>query len=702
MKKIIITLCVLFAFVGNCVAQKQKNDKPPTAAEMKKMMAEAQKQLDNLDPKTKRMMDSMGMKMPNLNTKQLDKITDKDLAKDWNKNTGILPNRNEKKIASISKEIITSNNILPYLQNIHTAISNKLNTKTKSDAEKIIAQIKVKYKENLNYAMASYASILWIKGKQDIALYLMGTACINNPKNLQNLNNYCAFITMGGAAEIVIPILDKLNKDVPNNSVVLNNLGQAWFALGSMERANLIFQSCLAVDPENAQANNAKSLLEESKGNKQVAVSLLRKSIQAGYSEEKRNRLEKLGYKITKEDIPWEPKKIDDGLGMSKFVHPPYPKSVAEWVKLEPEWMGFEKSVDKEIIRLETNHNELDKKFKEEQHVIQQKRLANTNNIKQEYTSSSFYEKVNKKWEFTIPFTSAKRALLHKRYTHLNEEIILLEKECGEKLSKVAEIRATVCKNRDAINSEFMYKANTLIEQNGEAELAFIKAKFNEHLSYYIYMFTATEFEMLKNRFKIEWLKKLKSPLVEFIEYGAFQTMQVCEASKAAIIPTLGKLANWEDINCTSTDHTIMWVPTVGRMYTECNKMKIDIEIEIEGFGGKYNGELDFISGDQKGTLFIGYSKGFMEDITVKEFKEGTVAAPEAKLEGGAFIEISNGRIADAGLKGEAKLEASHIKGFDGHSTSTTAAGIEGTLSWNSGISSTGTGILEGLGTSKK
>jgi tetratricopeptide (TPR) repeat protein len=702
MKKIIMMLCVLCAFAGNSSAQKQKNDKPPTAAEMKKMMAEAQKQLDNLDAKTKRMMDTMGMKMPNLNTKQFDKITDKDVAKTWNKNTDIVPNRNNKKIASISKEVITSNNILAYLQKVHDAISNKLNIKTKSDAEKIITQIKIKYKENLNYAMGSYASILWINGKQDIALYLMGTACINNPKNLQNLNNYCAFITMSGASEIVIPILEKLNKDVPNNSVVLNNLGQAWFALGSIEKANSSFKSCLAVDPENAQATNATSLIEESKGNKQVAVSLLRKSIQAGYSTEKRQRLQKLGYTITKDDIPWEPKKIDDGLGMSKFVHPPYPKSVAEWVKLEPEWQGFEKALDKEIAKLEIEHNELDKKLKEEQQGKQQNRLVNTNNIKQEFTSSPFYEKVNKKWEFTIPFTTAKRALLYKRYTHLNEEIILLEKECAEKLSKVAEIRATVCKNRDNINSEFMYKANTLIEQNGEEELAFIKAQYNEHLSYHIYLFTATEFEIVKNKFKIEWLKKLKNPLVEFIKYGAFQTRQVCEASKATIIPTLGKLANWEDINCTSTDHTIMWVPTVGRMYTECNKMKIDIEIEIEGFGGKYNRELDFISGDEKGTLFIGYSKGFIEDITGKEFKEGTVAAPEAKLEGGAFIEISNGRIADAGLKGEAKLEAGHVKGFDGHSTSTTVVGIEGTLSWNSGINSAGTGILEGLGTLKK
>ena len=42
---------------------KPKEDKPPTKKEMDAMMKEMQKAMDEIDPETKRMMDSMGIKI---------------------------------------------------------------------------------------------------------------------------------------------------------------------------------------------------------------------------------------------------------------------------------------------------------------------------------------------------------------------------------------------------------------------------------------------------------------------------------------------------------------------------------------------------------------------------------------------------------------------------------------------------------------
>src|SRR6516225_4416696 len=81
------------------------------------------------------------------------------------------------------------------------------------------------------------ATALWMDGRTQIALSLMAQVCVDNPNNTDNLNNYAAMLTMMGSPEMAIPILINLNTRFKNNSTILNNLGQAWFALGDMDKA---------------------------------------------------------------------------------------------------------------------------------------------------------------------------------------------------------------------------------------------------------------------------------------------------------------------------------------------------------------------------------------------------------------------------------------------------------------------------------
>ncbi len=81
------------------------------------------------------------------------------------------------------------------------------------------------------------AAALWMAGRTQIALCLMAQVCGSDAGNIDNLSNYASMLTMAGAPETAIPILNNLNSRFRKNTTILNNLGQAWFAMGETEKA---------------------------------------------------------------------------------------------------------------------------------------------------------------------------------------------------------------------------------------------------------------------------------------------------------------------------------------------------------------------------------------------------------------------------------------------------------------------------------
>lgn len=105
---------------------------------------------------------------------------------------------------------------------------------------------------------------LWLAGKSDLALYVLGKFCAADATNTDNLSNYSAMLSMKGAQHLAIPILNNLNAKYPKNSTLLNNLGQAWFGLGEIGKAEKYLDSAIRIYAYHPQANLTKSLIEES------------------------------------------------------------------------------------------------------------------------------------------------------------------------------------------------------------------------------------------------------------------------------------------------------------------------------------------------------------------------------------------------------------------------------------------------------
>ena len=129
MKKLILIVCFsllgILAFSQTKPKPKKPADAPPTQKEMEAMMKQA---MDQLSPEDKRMMDSLGIKMPSM--KDVPKVGDKALAKAYADELRIVPVRDAARIASIPNT--PSAGAMPaYLQKLESGIMGMMDAATR-------------------------------------------------------------------------------------------------------------------------------------------------------------------------------------------------------------------------------------------------------------------------------------------------------------------------------------------------------------------------------------------------------------------------------------------------------------------------------------------------------------------------------------------------------------------------------------------
>ena len=353
MKKLTLIVCFsllgILAFSQTKPKPKKPADAPPTQKEMEAMMKQA---MDQLSPEDKRMMDSLGIKMPSM--KDVPKVGDKALAKAYADELRIVPVRDAARIASIPTT--PSASAMPaYLQKLESGIMGMMDAATRSEAEKFY----VAAKADPSTTIANAAVGLWMGGMPLPAIYLMSRAAAANPSDPNTMNNYASMLTMSGAEQLAIPILMHLNTQYPRNSTVLNNIGQAWFGLGEIGKAERYLDSAMQIYPRHAQANMTKAKILESKGDMNGAAEAVMRSMDEAYNTHKVDQLRKYG-----KEKKYEPKRMKlpsrmpaDALGLEKFSWPEYPFGTRISIESEKEWQAFRERCREEIAKLQEIHN---------------------------------------------------------------------------------------------------------------------------------------------------------------------------------------------------------------------------------------------------------------------------------------------------------------------------------------------------------
>lgn len=654
---------------------KKTEEKAPTQKEMQAMLKEMQQGMDEMSEEDKKEMEKLGIKMPDMKSlqKTVAGVTDAQLKKAHDDENRIVPLKDANRINTALAVKLSKAEMGSYIAKTQQSVSSKIPTNDKARANEVMQQVS-KQKSSL----ANTAVGLWIEGKPAVALYLMGEACKADLSNTNNLNNYASFLTMCGAEQLAIPILNNLNTLYPKNSNILNNLAQAWLGLGDIDRAGKYADSTLRIAAFHPQANMAKSLIEESKGNIPKAIEAAKKSISKAYSMEKENRLKKLGYDLKSDDLNWNRPMPQDALGLSKFTWPEFPMTVDQNKYLETAWHDFKALCQQQIEELLIKQEKLEEAMIAAQEARTQQALHAMQNGRGFNILPGYAPKAIKKLHYLVDEIYGENNFVFSRalepvvkaladaakYEEIyNQQQLEINKkyedQFGEGRPNPFE---AVCNDENGIRSQFLASANGGLQKAYTNYLNYVRRKTGDMLYYMQYTTWPDQFELAKVNAQIAWLRQMKDQRVFFKDKSSW-----CQKTAVKVEPA--QLQLFDDVHCNYVSTLNMGI---YKITAACSNLIAEFN-----FGGvEINLKDNVETGRHSGSAKVGISKGI--DIPGGLEVEGSLAG---------LVEWDNSGITDVGA----------IAGVDVNVIGQTIAGADVKITVNTGVSTSGKGLLEGL-----
>lgn len=261
MKKIFVVVLLLAGIIAMGQPNKKPATQPTGQPDMNKLLEEAMKaegMSKEEQEEMKKMMKDVIPALSKVNAKTAD-------YKEFKTNSDLVPRKDPAKIAAMSKKALAKTEVAGYANGLFNKILLKGIPAEMALVKKIIAQTPKAAD------LSSAAFLAMLQGHPQVALALSIKAVASDPNNLNWQNNMAAMLSSYGFPEQSMPLLRKLKNDLPKNSTVLNNLGQAWLGLGELDSAKKYFSSALKMNPRHPDARNGLGLAEEMNGNRETA-----------------------------------------------------------------------------------------------------------------------------------------------------------------------------------------------------------------------------------------------------------------------------------------------------------------------------------------------------------------------------------------------------------------------------------------------
>ena len=258
-----------------------------TIKDLKEQIAALQKQVD--------MMQGLNKNVSRMSDKLVQEATE-------DNGSATVPQKDMARITMLPKKVLTDAELLLFIKNVQVGIEKIIPPAEKTEALKIYNETKAQFKSIA--IVANAATGCWMIGHWEKALFIMGKVCIDDMDDADNLNNYAAFLVMTGGEQAALPILEYLNEKYPENSTILNNIGQAWFGLGDIDKTKKYLDETKALYPTHSMANNTLANIYEVEGDNDKSISFLKASLKENYDPEKEAQLRRLGYEIKFADLP--------------------------------------------------------------------------------------------------------------------------------------------------------------------------------------------------------------------------------------------------------------------------------------------------------------------------------------------------------------------------------------------------------------
>lgn len=711
----IFALLVLFADVHAQPAKKvPQGEKMPSQKEIQDMMKQAQSMMNDMSPEDKRMLDSLGIKMPDLNkaAKTMASVPEAQLRKAWEDENRIVPAKDASRI-SLGMQAVTAGTLSSFVQKMNAAVLKRFSQKEITVSTQAYQAIQAKLKGNPK-AVANAAVQLWIMGKYKAAIFILGKIAAGNPTNADVLNNYAALLTMAGAEELALPVLNYLDKQSPQNSTLYNNIAQAWFGLGEIQKADEYAKKCIALCAWHPQANMVASKIAESKGNKTEAVKFARQAMKYLTSPEKEAQMRKLGYAPTADDyhLPRSPK--TDPLNLGGWESPAFPLTVDECIA--GSWKIFRDELSKEKANLSKQLAEANKKAEEEQAAITK---AGISRLKSSFGKNSFatavvfapmhavasgkkQDQLSKDWlrkmlavgERQRAFTEGPGAQLKRDYDNDMKE---LKKRDNEQTGE-GKPNVDFCPQYKERSNQFLKAYNTQMEQFYKEYLTINKVFLNELANLQMYGSWPQAYEAQKINDKIAWLRALSNEEAHFQEITTYNCIKGDNGKRRS------DLAKFKDPKCEElSTMNLGFASMSSNCYEIVTKLELEF-LDLELFSVEMHQNDENVRDAQNTLDYIiqSFTNATIEAGPSEE--AGITAGPfklEAEIGAKVIVELSKDGITDIGVKAtaEVKATASEIKGGEdvGVKTELTIIGTEAKVTVNSGFTVEGKGILKVL-----
>lgn len=627
----------------------------PSRQERMDQAKEAQQKMNQLTPEQRKMMEQMGIAIPDLNAAIA--AAGGAPAGAASGGFGPVPKRNAARIDAISKLALSDAGMAAYLDSTHRHVVSRIKPASRDLGEKIFGKLKT---DGLTpAAIGNSAAGLWIMGRIELALYVAGKALALAPGDTDNQNNYAAMLLMSGGEPLAIPMLDKLDRQFPRNSTIQNNLGQAWFNLGDIEKAERHLDEAIRIYALHPQANFTKSFIEESRGNKDKAIEYAKRAARYSLSLDKENRLRKLGYKLGGNDIRGLARPDPDPMGLSNFKHPPFPMSAEEEIKARKEWLAFAGEVEARLVELTGKLREAKPLDKAAQAAMAAQAYYTGGGTSSARTAEpavvqplarrgklmmALAEKDGgMKFRLDKALADLKAHRTKMQPAHAAYEAAyqaLIRKEAAQ--TGAGQANKDMCAEFSAQASQSLAVWNAGHEQLFDEYLQQLRLKLNEELYWLQFTKSPEDFAAAQIQYRMKWLAALVS--VPYEEIGGVKTREECFAGLPAGKSGKGKLAQFNDLHCAYHSELNLGL---GKITSDCNKMTTELGVGFLKLGLKQDMDKNSFS-DQFVSCNVEVSGGKSADVKLGPLSVGVGA------EVGIGIEIGRNGVQDIYLTGSA------------------------------------------------
>lgn len=333
----------LFSYAQKKPTKAEINKAKQSQSQMQKNMEKELKELEKDDPEmAKKVREMMKQQMSGMDSL----LTDED--EEGVSFSKKIPFRDVTRLKSIPAKILSKTELVEWSKKSYASLLQKLSPQERSRFTNALGQSGGNPK-----SLEDAALLNWIKKSPKGALLFALKATIANPDQAMFWNNLAAMLNLTGNEHKAVAPLRYLQQSYPKNSIILNNLGQAYLGLGDMVTAKQYFDSCLKYNPYHPEANHSMGLIYRFMGNTFKSNYHFERETRVCYKKPVVEELQKQKtneevYNIVKTKF-LKPKNYFTLLGLNSFVVPKLPASVEESNLLAQAHIDFRKNVQDEI-----------------------------------------------------------------------------------------------------------------------------------------------------------------------------------------------------------------------------------------------------------------------------------------------------------------------------------------------------------------